>query len=207
VLRIQIWICKDPKLLPSRIRIRFRNKLIIRVRIWIRNYHWGSGLLKDKCYDKNTIFKIKVRIQHKKLPLNVNSVLKCKKFHKNFQDKDTDLDPDLKNPRAGSGSEMTLQVGSGSGSKINSFGSTTLRTLYTHEVLALHSNCSMDEFLGLGLALASISNRRRIEASIKRFFRYRIETNRRIPFSFGSKRMEKVYSKSFWRKKKRTLLF
>jgi len=39
---LRIWIRKDPKLLPSRIRIR--NKLISRIRIHIRNYHWGSGL-------------------------------------------------------------------------------------------------------------------------------------------------------------------
>jgi len=54
-----------------------------------------------------------------------------RKFHKNITDKDPDPDPKRpagriririqKDPRAGSGSEMTLQVGSGS--EINSFGS------------------------------------------------------------------------------------
>jgi len=34
---LQIWIRKDPKLLPSRIRIR--NYLISRIQIQIRNYH------------------------------------------------------------------------------------------------------------------------------------------------------------------------
>jgi len=38
--------------------------------------------------------------------------------------KDRGQDPDPKRPWAGSGSEMTLQVGSGS--EINSFGSATL---------------------------------------------------------------------------------
>jgi len=60
VLRIRIR--KDPKLLPSRIWIRIRNKLISTGRIRIRNYHWGSGLLKAKCSDKNTIFNIKSSI-------------------------------------------------------------------------------------------------------------------------------------------------
>jgi len=59
-----------------------------------------------------------------------------RKFHENFTDKDPDPDPKRpagriririrKDPWAGSGSEMILQVGSGSGSKINSFGSATL---------------------------------------------------------------------------------
>jgi len=59
VLRIRSWIRirKDLKLLPSRIRIR--NKLISRIRIWIRNYHWGSGFLENKCSAKNTIINIK----------------------------------------------------------------------------------------------------------------------------------------------------
>ena len=60
MFRIQIH--KDPKLLPSRIWIRIRNKLMSRIRIRIRNYHWGSGLLKNKCSDKNTIFNIKSSI-------------------------------------------------------------------------------------------------------------------------------------------------
>ena len=46
--------------------------------------------------------------------------------------------------------------------------------------------------------MASISKRRRNEDSIRRFFRYRIETNRLILFCFRSKRIEKVYFKTFW---------
>jgi len=52
------------------------------------------------------------------------------------------------------------------------------------------------------LAMASISKRRRNEASIRRFFRYRIETNWLIPVCLRSKRIEKVYSKTFWREEK-----
>jgi len=113
VLRIRIRIRKDPKLLPSRIRIRIRNKLKSRIRIRIRNYRWGSGLLKKKCSDKNTIFNIKSSISAQKLPLNVHYDFKCenfkeitRKFHENFsqgsgsgsekirgQDPDPDPDP------------------------------------------------------------------------------------------------------------------
>jgi len=74
VLRIRIH--KYPKPLPSRIRIRIRNKLMnriqirnklmSRIRIRIRNYHWGSGLLKKKCSDINTIFSIKSLISAQK---------------------------------------------------------------------------------------------------------------------------------------------
>jgi len=40
------------------------NKLMSRIRI--RNYHWGSGLLKNKSSDKNTIFNIKSSISAQK---------------------------------------------------------------------------------------------------------------------------------------------
>jgi len=117
VLRIRI--SKDPKLLPSRIRIRIWNKLMSRIRIRIRNYHWGSGLLKNKCSDKNTIFKLKSSIWAQKWPLNAHSDFKFENFTKisckisrKFQSRIRIRIQ--KDPRAGSGSEMTLQVGSGS---------------------------------------------------------------------------------------------
>jgi len=91
VLRIRIR--KDPKLLPS--RIQFGNKLISRIRIRIRNYHWGSGLLKTKCSDKNTIFNMKSSTSAQKWPLNVHSDYKCENFTK-ISVKDLDPDPDLK---------------------------------------------------------------------------------------------------------------
>jgi hypothetical protein len=51
----------------SRIHIRIRNKLMSRIliRIRIRNYHWGLGLLKNKCSDKNINFNIKSSISRK----------------------------------------------------------------------------------------------------------------------------------------------
>jgi len=48
------------------------------------------------------------------------------KYHKNFTKISQTRIRIQKDLRAGSGSEMTLQVGSGSGSEINSFGSATL---------------------------------------------------------------------------------
>jgi len=114
VLRIRIR--KDKKLLPSRIQIQ--NKLISRIRI--RNYHLGSGLLKDKCSDKNTMFNIKSLIPAPKWPLNVHSDLKWKNFMKISKTRIRIR----KDPVAGSGSGTTLQVGSGS--ETNSFWSSTL---------------------------------------------------------------------------------
>jgi len=88
---LQIRIHKDPKLLHPRIQIQIRDKLIIRIRI--RNYHWRSGLLKDKYSDKKTIFNIK------KFEFSTKITFKCafrlkRKFQKNF----TDKDPDPKRP-------------------------------------------------------------------------------------------------------------
>jgi len=124
VLRIRIH--KDPKLLPYRIQICILNKLISRIWIRIRNHYWGSGLLKDKCSDENTIFNIKSSISAQKLTLNLHSNFKCKNFTNISQ---TRIQIRIrKDPWAGSGSEMTLQVGSGSSSRseINSFRSATL---------------------------------------------------------------------------------
>jgi len=113
VLRIRIR--KYPKLLPSRIRIR--NKLISRIRIRIQNYHWGSGLLKDKCSDKNTIFNIKSLISAQKWPLIVHSDLKCENFT-NFTDKDLDPDPKRLVGR--------IRIQNGPQGRIRSSGSATL---------------------------------------------------------------------------------
>jgi len=96
--------------LPSRIWIR--NKLISRIRIQIQNYHWASGLLKDKGSDKNSNFNIKSSISAQKWPVNVHSNFKCENFTKISQTRIRIR----KEPQAGSGSrsKMTLQVGSGS---------------------------------------------------------------------------------------------
>jgi len=56
-----------------------------------------------------------------------------RKFIENSVDKDPNPDLKTKDPWAGSGSEMTLKVRSGSGSEINSFGSATL--METHHAL------------------------------------------------------------------------
>jgi len=42
------------------------------------------------------------------------------------------------------------------------------------------------------VAMASISKRKRNEASIRRFFRYRIETKQLIPNFFGSKKIKPI---------------
>jgi len=96
-----------PKLLPSRIGIWIQSKLMSRIRIRIRNYHWGWGLL-NKCSDINTIFNIKSLISAQKRPLNVHSNFKCEnftKFHENFSKRygsekirGQDPDPDPKWP-------------------------------------------------------------------------------------------------------------
>jgi len=77
-----------------------------------------SGLSKNKCSDKNTIYNIKSLISAQKWPCNVHSDLKCENFTKISQTRIWIRI--LKEQRGGSGSAMTLQVRSGS--EINSFG-------------------------------------------------------------------------------------
>jgi hypothetical protein len=103
---------KDLKLLPSRIRMRIRNKLISRIRI--RNYHWWSGVLKNKCSDKNTIFNIKSSISAQKWPSNVKFLLKMRKN----VTKISVSDPDPKRSEGRIRIRIRNQVGSGSGSQI-----------------------------------------------------------------------------------------
>jgi len=89
------------------IRIRIRNYLTSRIRI--KNYYWASGLLDEKCSDKDVILDIKSSESgsEKEITWSVGSGSEITR-------------------QVGSGSVMIHWVGSGSGSEKIKFGSATL---------------------------------------------------------------------------------
>ena len=133
---------KDPKLLPSMIQIRIRNKMISMIWIWIQNIIGDQASWKTNAVIK-TLFSTQSSISAQKYHLNVHSDFKCVNFTK------------ISTARIRIRIQRDPRAGSESGSEINTFRSATLdkKQQFSHASHALYfvKLCCMPENILLSL--------------------------------------------------------